>query len=196
MNLVTNAIKFTDEGRVDVTVEQKGTVVEVRVRDTGIGIGKEDLEQLFRPFGRIAVPGRLTEGTGLGLYLSKKTCPVPWRGYHGGERAADKGSVFTFSFPVTVREAGGSMTKVLVIEDNEKNRYLISFILKGAGYEVIEAITGEEGVEVAIREHPDLILMDIQLPGIDGYEATRRIRASPAGEKDPHYCADFLRDDR
>jgi two-component system cell cycle response regulator DivK len=77
------------------------------------------------------------------------------------------------------------MTKVLVIEDNEKNRYLISFLLKGAGYEVIEAITGEDGIEMAIREHPDLVLMDIQLPGIDGYETTRRIRASPADEKIP-----------
>jgi two-component system, cell cycle response regulator DivK len=77
------------------------------------------------------------------------------------------------------------MTKVLVIEDNEKNRYLISFILKGAGYTVIEAVTGEEGVETALRERPDLILMDIQLPGIDGYETTRRIRASPEGTKVP-----------
>ena len=74
---------------------------------------------------------------------------------------------------------------VLVIEDNEKNRYLISFILKAAGYAVIEAVTGEEGVETAIREHPDLVLMDIQLPGIDGYETTRRIRASPGGTKIP-----------
>ena len=77
------------------------------------------------------------------------------------------------------------MTNVLVIEDNEKNRYLISFILKAAGYAVIEAVTGEEGVETAIREHPDLVLMDIQLPGIDGYETTRRIRASPGGTKIP-----------
>jgi signal transduction histidine kinase len=100
MNLVSNAIKFTDEGRVDLTVEQKGTIVEVRVRDTGIGIRKEDLDQLFRPFGRVAVPGRLTEGTGLGLYLSKKLAR-----FIGGDITAEsephKGSVFTFSFPIT-----------------------------------------------------------------------------------------------
>lgn len=77
------------------------------------------------------------------------------------------------------------MTKVLVVEDNERNRYLISFLLRGDGFEVIEAFTGEEGVETAGREQPDLVLMDIQLPGIDGYETTRRIRASAACDKIP-----------
>jgi two-component system cell cycle response regulator DivK len=77
------------------------------------------------------------------------------------------------------------MTKILVVEDNERNRYLISFLLKGDGFGVVEAFTGEEGVEKAREECPDMVLMDIQLPGIDGYETTRRIRASPGGEAIP-----------
>jgi len=77
------------------------------------------------------------------------------------------------------------MMKILVVEDNETNTYLISFILRKSGYEVIEARTGEEGVALAIREKPDLVIMDIRLPGIDGLEATKRIRESEADGKIP-----------
>jgi len=77
------------------------------------------------------------------------------------------------------------MSKILIVEDNEKNMYLISFILKKNSYEVIEATSGEQSVELAIKENPDLIIMDIQLPGIDGREATKRIRASEADGEIP-----------
>jgi two-component system cell cycle response regulator DivK len=71
--------------------------------------------------------------------------------------------------------------KILVVEDNETNLYLISYILKTMGHEVIAAKTGEAGVELAATERPDLVLMDIQLPGINGLETTRRIRAAKEG---------------
>jgi CheY-like chemotaxis protein len=71
--------------------------------------------------------------------------------------------------------------KILVVEDNDKNMYMISFIIQKMGHQVIQARTGEEGVAVAAKERPDLILMDIQLPGIDGLETTKRIREHAAG---------------
>jgi len=77
------------------------------------------------------------------------------------------------------------VSRILVIEDNEKNMYLMTFILERMGHVVLKAVTGEEGVEAAVRELPDLILMDIQLPGIDGFEATKRIRASAAARGVP-----------
>jgi len=77
------------------------------------------------------------------------------------------------------------MKRILVVEDTEDNRQIMRDLLSNAGYELVEAVTGEEGVAAAAREMPNLILMDIQLPVMDGYEATRRIKANPATQGIP-----------
>jgi len=88
------------------------------------------------------------------------------------------------------------MKKILVVEDNETNMYLWRRILKNGGYEVIPATSGEEGVELAIKEKPDLILMDIQLTDMDGLEATKKIRESEADGEIPITSPNFLRHGR
>lgn len=103
VNFISNAVKFTDEGEVEIKIVKKDKMVEMSVRDKGIGIKKEDMDKLFKTFSRIPVKDRIIEGTGLGLYLSKKIADLL-----GGEIKAEsefgKGSIFTLTLPIKYKE--------------------------------------------------------------------------------------------
>ena len=206
VNLLSNAVKFTPEdGRIEVAAYFEEDDLVLRVTDTGIGIAEEDQEKIFQEFYQAdASYARRYQGTGLGLALVRRmmsvhggSVTVTSRRGHGAafqcvfpgartSRLALVAAVRTdpprFRDPIAARGAGEPArgSTVLVVEDNPVNRKLARNVLRSRGYRVLEADTGEEGIEVARRELPHLILMDLELPGMNGIEATRRLKADPA----------------
>jgi CheY-like chemotaxis protein/two-component sensor histidine kinase len=182
INLVGNAIKFTDAGEVAIKAEAQNGSFHVSVRDTGPGISSADQTKLFQEFQQAdnAIT-RKKGGTGLGLAISKRIIEM-----HGGriwvESQPGQGSTFTFTLPVIVERQGGSgMSKrILVVEDQPDSRQIIRDMVAGTDYEITEAENGEEALAAIAKQRPDLILMDIQLPIMDGYTATRLIKTDPA----------------
>jgi signal transduction histidine kinase/DNA-binding response OmpR family regulator len=193
-NLLSNAVKFTaDGGEVELSARPVGGGVEIAVRDTGIGIAPEDRERIFEEF-RQADQGaaRSLEGTGLGLALTRKFVEL-----HGGRIWVDSqvgaGSTFTFTLPVrapaeqatTPPEApavdpvssDGMSPTVLLVEDDQRSIDLLTLYLGGAGYRVVVAHDGEEGLELARQLHPDGITLDILLPKLDGWDFLTRAKA-------------------
>ena len=182
INLVGNAIKFTDAGEVAIKAEANNGSFHVSVRDTGPGISAADQAKLFQEFQQ--ADNAITKkkgGTGLGLAISKRIIEM-----HGGkiwvESQLGQGSTFAFHAPGHRRAAGGAgMSKrILVVEDQPDNRQIIRDMLAPTDYEITEAENGEQALAAIAKQRPDLILMDIQLPIMDGYAATRQIKADPA----------------
>jgi signal transduction histidine kinase/CheY-like chemotaxis protein len=187
-NLLMNAAKFTDGGgKVAVALEVEHGRAKLRVRDTGIGIGPELLGRLFEPFVQAtATLARTRGGLGLGLAVVKRLVEL-----HGGTVAArsegaGKGAEFVVELPVvegappqraTASEAG-TARRVLIIEDNDDTAATLKEILELDGHEVRVEADGLRGVGTAVRYRPHIVLCDIGLPGIDGYEVARRLRAT------------------
>lgn len=202
-NLVSNAVKYTDRGWVDITVGCAGESMRLAVSDTGIGIPKQYRESIFESFRQLEDPYTKTQrGLGLGLALVRRTLEI-LGGSISVEAGTEGGSVFTVDLPVEIvktesPEAVGAQApeletelrgaasraphsqtaarRILVVEDDAINRLYVSSLLSKHGFEVLQAKDGEEALERAAEDSPRLILMDVGLPKLNGIEATRRIR--------------------
>jgi CheY-like chemotaxis protein len=189
LNLLSNAIKFTDDGRVTLAVHfTPPDRLGFEVRDTGVGIAPDQLEIIFEPFEQAGDVRRHLAGTGLGLAISRQYVRLM-----GGEIQVDsrvgQGSTFGFDIkapplhaatapapPAIVTGYAGARRKVLVVDDIPENRAVVVDLLVSLGFEVVEAANGEDGLEMAQRLRPDLILTDIAMPKLDGLEVARRLR--------------------
>lgn len=202
-NLLDNASKFSEGGdRIRLSVARDGSEVEVRVEDSGMGIAPEHLRGVFDMFVQLPeMPDRVPSGLGIGLALTRGLVEM-----HGGRIEAysagrDKGSRFTVRLPVTAATAEPSQDspvaqppnvadacRILVVDDNRDVLESLTMLLELQGHEVATARDGLEAVDMAERFHPDLVLLDLGLPRLDGYGACRRIREQPWG-RDPKVIA-------
>ena len=185
-NLLSNAIKFTPpEGRVTVTLARDGDQLRLTVSDTGPGIAPADQERVFAAFEQLT-PGA-GEGTGLGLALTRRLVEA-----HGGRIELDStpgtGSRFSVVLPLrrvavaeptAVEPEAGAGPLVLIVEDDAAAAELLRLQLRQAGYRTAVAVDGESGLDAARQLTPAAILLDVLLPGLDGWEVLKRLRADP-----------------
>jgi CheY-like chemotaxis protein/anti-sigma regulatory factor (Ser/Thr protein kinase) len=180
VNLAGNAVKFTQNGEVAVSVTRGEGTLEFSVRDTGIGIDPAKREAIFDPFTQA---DRRFGGTGLGLAIVARLVEA-MGGTIAVESKPGRGSTFRFTVPTQFDDLPASAAQsVLVVDDNLVNQEFAAETLRRLGHRVEVASSGEEAVEIAARNSFDTVLMDLQMPGIDGYETTRRLRAMENGKR-------------
>jgi light-regulated signal transduction histidine kinase (bacteriophytochrome)/DNA-binding response OmpR family regulator len=200
INLLDNAIKFTQEGWIKLRVfpGTEPTQVFFEISDTGAGVPEEEFPLLFEPFVQTTTGRQLMQGAGLGLPICKQFINLL-----GGEVSVQsqvgQGSIFTFDVQLRLGDASANQQslptqqviglepdqktyRILVVEDVEENRSLLIQLLIPIGFEVRTVNNGREAIAAWQDWTPDLILMDMLMPVMDGYEATRRIRSKPGGK--------------
>lgn len=193
LNLLSNAVKFTDRGQVTLRVRFFPPArLRFEVRDSGIGISKDQLETIFEPFEQVGDMRRRLGGTGLGLAISRQFVRLMGSEIRV-ESCVGQGSTFSFELGVQVVVEGtaapapkstvigyqGPRRKILIVDDVAENRAVLIDMLGPLGFATAEAVNGQEGLEQANAVRPDLILMDIVMPAMDGLETMRRLRQLP-----------------
>ncbi len=195
VNLLANAAKYTDEGGfIDVIARRDADHALVRIRDNGIGIPVEMLSRIFEPFAQVDQSlDRSKGGLGIGLTLAKSLAEMHGGSVQATSAGTGQGSEFTLRLPLSEESARpavphpepssgadtGQPTRVLIVEDNPDAATGIGKLLSTCGYDVTVAHDGESGVSLATTFHPEIVLIDIGLPGMSGYEVVRRFRELP-----------------
>jgi CheY-like chemotaxis protein len=195
-NLVSNALKYTPAGgRITITVAPEGAEAVLTVEDTGIGIQPHLVTRMFEMF----VQGerrldRAQAGLGIGLALVRRLVELHGGSAEAASEGVNRGSRFTVRLRAAppprpsamtrpARRAVGPRRRILVVEDNRDARDMLRTLLQADGHEVHEASDGRQGVDVALRLRPDVALIDLGLPEMDGYEVARQIRAVDEGRR-------------
>jgi len=211
INIIGNAVKFTKKGSITLSVDA-GTpekkifksdecILHFEVRDTGTGILPKDLLTIFKPFIQTGKSKDKNTGTGLGLAITKKFISL-MGGIITVKSLVNQGSVFSFKIPmkqitgdIAPPKNGASHVvslqqdqpeyRILIVDDTPDNLILLSKLLQCVGFNIQEAKNGQEAIDIFNEWQPHLIWMDIHMQGMDGYEATRRIKATEAGKTTP-----------
>lgn len=209
INLIGNAIKFTQSGRViirasvvshkeSLTTDSKQLTLQFEVSDTGVGIAPEEIKKIFQPFIQSQAGIDAAEGTGLGLTISQRYIEL-LGGNLNVSSQLNVGTTFKFQIPVTPIETANNESKfsvnrvialapnqrryrILVVDDKQSNRELLLQMLSQIGFEVRSAENGQDAIEISEKFEPHLIFMDMLMPVMNGYEATKEIKATLKGK--------------
>jgi CheY-like chemotaxis protein/anti-sigma regulatory factor (Ser/Thr protein kinase) len=194
INLLGNAVKFTQKGGVTLKIGYHEEKIRFQIEDTGVGIAPVDMDKIFQPFQQVGDSQYKAEGTGLGLPITKKLITLM-----GGELHVDstlgQGSIFwmaldlpdvsnlitaqTVQEPIIIGIDGEVSPQILIIDDKWENRSVMDSLLTPLGFKIVEARNGQEGFEKACEIYPDLIITDLVMPVMDGFEMTRQLRQLP-----------------